>query len=123
PDTPNSDTPHPQLVLDILPSADPSFDNFVVGSNYEAVDALRLLTPGRAVYLWGPEGCGKTHLLQAAVRATPGGVLHGPDSSPADFEQLVQSPLPPIIGIDNVHSLDAQQQALVFALYNQWRES
>ncbi len=117
------ETPYPQLVLDILPSADPTFSNFVVGNNEAAVAALQKLEPGRAVYLWGPEGCGKSHLLQAAVYARPGAVLCGPATAHADFERLQHEPLPPMIGIDDVQLLDARQQAIVFGLYNQWRES
>lgn len=118
-----SDTPHPQLVLDILPGTEPSFQNFVVGANQEAVSALQQLAPGRAVYLWGSAGCGRSHLLRAAAGATEGAVCCTPNTPAADLFALSQAPLPPLISIDDVHLLDAQQQSAVFALYNQWRAS
>lgn len=49
------------------PSA-PSFDNHQAGANAAAVSYLRSLAmPGAPVYLWGPGGSGKTHLLGALV--------------------------------------------------------
>jgi DnaA-homolog protein len=64
-----------QLVLEILPPATPSFANFVVGRNVEAVAALFEAANGRSslglyvVYLWGEVGAGKTHLLHAMADA------------------------------------------------------
>ena len=64
-----------QLVLDIGPPADPSFDNYVAGPNAEALARVRGLADGALreaiVYLWGDLGSGRTHLLKAAARANP----------------------------------------------------
>ena len=61
-----------QLLLDITPQWVPSLDNFVPGRNVELLSALRHALAGdsseRCFYLWGEPGCGKSHLLQAAVR-------------------------------------------------------
>src|SRR5690606_2041750 len=54
-----------QLILDISPAPPASLDNFVAGANQAALQALRQCAPGRAVYLWGPPGAGRTHLLRA----------------------------------------------------------
>jgi len=44
----------------------PTFEGFVPGANAAAVQHLLALQPAAApVYLWGPQGCGKTHLLRA----------------------------------------------------------
>jgi len=44
----------------------PTFEGFVPGANAAAVQHLLALQPAAApVYLWGPPGCGKTHLLRA----------------------------------------------------------
>ena len=60
-----------QLPLAIAPTPQPTFDNFVAGANAEALWRVRELAAGRlreaVVYLWGEAGCGKTHLLRAAV--------------------------------------------------------
>ena len=59
-----------QLVLDLLPETPPSFDNFVVGANDEALTGLMAwLAPTcdeSALLLWGETGSGKTHLLRAS---------------------------------------------------------
>ena len=64
-----------QLVLDIGPPPDPSFDNYVAGPNAEAFARVRSLADGglreAIVYLWGDRGSGRTHLLKAAARANP----------------------------------------------------
>jgi DnaA family protein len=58
-----------QLLLDIHPPARPALDNFIPGANRELLDALThwqsASTGENALYLWGPPGSGKTHLLQA----------------------------------------------------------
>ena len=115
-----------QLLLDVLPEPAPTWANFVVGTNREAWAAARELTPGRALYVWGSAGCGRTHLLRACASGeraryvdlrTPvevlQGLAHGETSSEA----------PRLIAIDDVHLLDDARQAALFALYNRWRES
>lgn len=62
-----------QLVLDLMPEAAPSFDNFVAGSNAETLTGLAAwLAPGNdepVLLLWGEAGAGKTHLLRACTTA------------------------------------------------------
>ena len=57
-----------QLALQIQSPAPPTLDNFTCGRNAEALAALRAIPPGgdgeTFVFLWGPAGSGKTHLLQ-----------------------------------------------------------
>lgn len=118
-----SDKQHPQLVLDILPAPEPTLDNFVTGPNTEALDTLRHLTPGRAVYLWGPAGSGRSHLLRATVGQTPGAVLIDARTNMDTLQRLVEGALPPVIAIDDIQELNDARQAGVFALYNRWRES
>jgi len=121
PDMPDSQ--HPQLLLDITPAAAPTLDNFVAGTNTEAVAALRELQPGRAVYLWGPQGSGRTHLLRAMVERVPGAVLLDAGTHAPIFQALAAGALPALVAIDDVQQLNDAQQAGVFALYNRWRES
>ena len=66
-----------QLVLDLIPTPLPTFDNFVRGSNGEALlvcqQACSNSSTGapfqayaaKVLYLWGVSGSGKTHLLRA----------------------------------------------------------
>ena len=63
-----------QIALDIGLAAAPAFDNFFAGPNHAALSHLQLwcasaLRSPVPTYLWGIAGCGKTHLLKAAVGA------------------------------------------------------
>ncbi len=65
-----STAPMEQLVLPISAAPAPSFGNFIAGANAPALAHLEALAPGAGPsYLWGPEGSGKSHLLQATARA------------------------------------------------------
>ena len=59
-----------QLPLALALKDHASFETFVGGSNAAAVEHVSSLARGTAdtVWLWGAEGAGKTHLLQAACR-------------------------------------------------------
>jgi DnaA family protein len=56
-----------QLLLELAPPPPPTLENFSPGRNGAALKALRgaLADGERFVFLWGPGGCGKTHLLRA----------------------------------------------------------
>jgi len=61
-----------QLALDVQLRDFHTFDNFVIGENQEAVGKIRETVTGagaEVLFLWGPHGSGKTHLLQAICRA------------------------------------------------------
>jgi DnaA family protein len=62
-----------QLVLEISPQPEPSFEGFVAGRNDELVAKLKDVAAGRAaetvVYVWGERGSGRSHLLNATLRA------------------------------------------------------
>jgi len=112
-----------QLILDLLLPSAPSLDNFVVGENGQALDALRNWETGRAIYLWGPPGSGRTHLLRATAGGL-NGLYHGPTDTPAILKDIATGDYLQhrLIAIDNVELLDADGQAALFALYNRWRE-
>ena len=92
-----------QIPLDIAPSADPSFDNFIAGPNAEALARVRALAEGElaetVLYLWGARGSGRTHLLRSAQKRDP---------------QLVV--------VDDVDTLDAGQQHALFMAINTARD-
>ena len=60
-----------QLILDLLPEAPPSLDNFVTGANGETLSAfVAWLAPDSRepfLLLWGESGSGKTHLLRTCA--------------------------------------------------------
>lgn len=112
-----------QLILDLLPAPLPTLDNFVVGPNQEALDALRYCQPGRAVYLWGAPGAGRSHLLQAIASGEHAHYVSA-QQAPSALHQIATADTLPwrLVAVDNVELLDSQGQAALFALYNRWRE-
>jgi len=63
-----------QLPLGVQLRERANFDSFVAGQNLEGVTRVRelALQSSRAVlWLWGAEGCGRSHLLLAACAAAP----------------------------------------------------
>lgn len=106
-----------QLVLDLAEPAMPTLDNFEPGDNAEVLSALRAwldhASPGASVYLWGPPGSGKSHLLRAAIAAAAarGRSAHYLGTgSPAAAQALRADWL----AVDDVQALDAVAQAALF---------
>lgn len=115
-----------QLILDILPSAEPTFDNMVPGANSAVLAAARDLNPVSPMYVWGPDGSGRTHLLKACARYH-GGVYFdaqsGSSSTSGAVATLLDSAaMPACVAVDDIHREDQTMLAAVFALYNRWRE-
>jgi DnaA family protein len=110
-----------QLLLGIAPEWNPSLDNFVSGRNVELLSALRhaLSSTGgeRGFYIWGEEGGGKTHLLQAAVAQAKS------SGQTALYACGVVPEAAQIVAVDDVESLNDDAQIALFALYNSMRES
>ena len=110
-----------QLLLDIAPEWVPTLDNFVPGRNVELLSALRHALAGdaseRCFYLWGEPGCGKSHLLQAAVRQA-----RAAGQSAVCLCRAVPQPVQ-VAAVDDVEGLDEAAQVELFALYNRQRES
>ena len=107
-----------QIPLAIGPEAARTFENFLPGPNAAALAHLQMLAPGAPpVYLWGPPGSGKSHLLHAVVeRAQQQG------ASIAWFEAAVPAPWQAPehchwIALDDCQALDAAQQQAAFALF------
>jgi len=109
-----------QLLLDIAPDSQPTLDNFVVGRNLELLSALRHALAGsseRCFYVWGETGSGKSHLLQAHVRAAQDmqqNAIYAHGSVPQSAA---------VAAVDDVEQLDEAAQIALFNLYNQMRDS
>lgn len=125
-ETPRSSTQPQQLLLDVLSTPAHSLDNYVPGPNAEALATLRALKPGRAAYLWGPAGCGRTHLLRA-LSSRPGAVYVDATTARRQLPDLAREQVPgagnppSLIAVDDLHQMNKTAQAAVFALYNRWR--
>lgn len=109
-----------QLLLDLKPAQVPTLDNFVAGANAELLGRLDALADGRsfdALYLWGPEGCGKSHLLEATVaKAAEHRPTHRVEAGEAGTE--IAAPPGALIAIDNVQRLSADAQVALFRVFN-----
>jgi DnaA family protein len=96
-----------QLVLPISPRPEPAFGSYVEGRNGELVAKLKDIAAGRSsetvVYLWGGTGSGRSHLLQATLRAA------------VRPERLTIA--------DDVDTLEPAQQIALFNRINQIRET
>jgi len=110
-----------QLLLDITLATQPILDNFVAGRNLELLSVLRHALAGsgseRIFYLWGEAGSGKSHLLQACVRAASDArrnAVYAQGSVPQPAE---------VVAVDDVGRLDDAAQIGLFDLYNRMRDS
>ncbi|NMF91130.1 DnaA regulatory inactivator Hda [Aromatoleum petrolei] len=114
-----------QLVLDIRPDAPPTLDNFVVGGNEELVAALAAIAasagasqPGH-LYLWGPTGSGRSHLLRGTLAAAG----DRPTACIAAAEAGHELPQTPglLLAVDDVDRLDDAAQIALFNAFNRSR--
>lgn len=109
-----------QHLLDLKPEQLPTLENFVPGSNRELLGRLRALCHGDsfdAVYLWGPSGCGRSHLLQAvAARAQQQRPVTVADAAAAG-DSLALAP-GSLLVIDDVDRLGAAGQSALFKACN-----
>ena len=107
-----------QIPLPLGPAPLRSFENFVPGLYTAAVEQLQnLVLPGAPVYLWGPAGSGKTHLLRALARR-----CQAEAQSVGWFDAGTPQPwsLQPawaLVAIDGCDSLQATEQQAAFALF------
>jgi DnaA family protein len=117
-----------QLTLDLGTPPPATFDNFFEAENGELVTRLRHLghnlaegsVMDRGIYIWGPPGCGRSHLLQALMHTEPAGRgrLMGPHSPLSNFDF---DPSVSLYAIDDCDRLNPAQQIAAFNLFNQVR--
>lgn len=113
-------TQQQQLLLDLKPAQPPTMENFVAGANAELVARLHMLADTRhfdAIYLWGPPGCGKSHLLAATAAAAEAQrqVLYmSAEKIGAGMTACSGS----LLVIDDVQHLDADAQSALFRMFN-----
>lgn len=109
-----------QLALDITAPHAPTFGNFVVGCNVEAILHLRAAIAGkgeRFVYLWGEPGSGRTHLLKATAEEAGKDAAYVACDTNSTFVDEA-----PLLVADDVERLGADAQIALFNRYNALRE-
>ncbi len=109
-----------QIPLAIGPDPLATFDTYLSNANAAAVAHLRGLDlPSAPVYLWGPAGSGKSHLLRALVheRQRAGeraGCFDATDPAPWQLQDGWT-----LVVVDGCDALDAERQQAAFALFLQ----
>jgi DnaA family protein len=109
-----------QIPLAIGPAPLPTFESYLTGANEAAVAHLHALHgAGAPVYLWGPPGSGKTHLLHALARERQArgervACLGADVPLPWRFDERWA-----LVVVDDCHRLDAEQQQAAFSLFVQ----
>lgn len=122
-----------QLPLGVILRDAASFDNYISGGNVEAVAALRQVAEGRGdqcIFLWGGQGVGKSHLLQAVCRHMTAGELTTVYLPLRQFQELSPSMLHGLetlvaVCIDDIDAIIGirEWEEAIFHLYNKMRDN
>jgi len=111
-----------QLTFELAPPESPAFGNFLAGDNAEAVDALGRVARGllgeTVIVLWGPEGAGKSHLLQAVELAANAASRFARYYASAERAPAEPPELGALVAVDDLDAASADAQARLFRLYN-----
>ena len=107
-----------QLPLPITAASDQSLDSFVPGANAMVLQQLREASAASTpIYLWGVQGCGKTHLLKGLAMEVQGqggrlGWFGPEDPAPWAFDESWS-----LLVLDACDDFNADQQQAAFALF------
>ncbi|MES9846599.1 MAG: DnaA regulatory inactivator Hda [Candidatus Sedimenticola sp. PURPLELP] len=121
-----------QLALGISLRESASLENFVPGGNAQAISHLRHCTEGSGeqfLYMWGPEGSGKSHLLQAACQYADSlskSAAYVPLSQAELFEPEILADLDTmdLVCLDDVDAIvgNGNWEIALFHLFNRLRD-
>src|SRR5262249_34876000 len=109
-----------QLPLGVRLRAGAVFESFALGQNSELLKALRSDDAG-PLWLWGPHGSGKTHLLQAACAAAGESAAYFPlGSATLPPEALTGFERNRLLCVDDVDRIagDETWERALFRLFN-----
>jgi len=115
-----------QLPLNIRLDQEVNFASYLIGKNHFLIDFLThlKLDASELVFLWGEQGCGKSHLLQALgnrfseVAFLP---LQEPGLAPAMVDGMEQFP---VVCIDDIQVIVGHKdwEEAIFHLYNRVKD-
>jgi DnaA family protein len=115
-----------QLLLDIAPPPLPTLANFVPGRNTELLQTLENILSGREkerfFYLWGNEGCGKSHLLQGLAGAYEHKQVKATYFACDEYTRFAAPGEADCVLVDDADRLGAEAQIGLFNLYNHIRD-
>lgn len=122
-----------QLPLALKLQHAPSLDDFIVGNNRPVIDALRRSLDGDGeplIFVLGPPGCGRSHLLAGqCAAAEQAGLSSGylPLEDAAELDPMMLDGLEDLdlLTVDDVQHIagDAAWEHALFHLFNRCRES
>jgi len=132
-----------QFALDLSHTPKASLDNYLASKDLALLSTLKNLCKGwqdnaitqisnplnhRWIYWWGPEGSGRTHLLEAMTNAAENGGIESFFLNPKEpiswvhLEEkigvLAQSDAPSVIAVDDVDALDERLVGALFRILN-----
>lgn len=109
-----------QLTLSIQLEPQLTFENFVTGQNQELVEVCQTLTyPQPYLYLWGCDGVGKSHILQACCHQAIAANLTTFYLSLAHYQDYTPDMM---IGLENVACLCLDDVDAIAGVAN-WQEA
>ncbi|PIE41245.1 MAG: DnaA regulatory inactivator Hda [Gammaproteobacteria bacterium] len=111
-----------QLTLNIMQPLAFAFDTFVEGSNHQLVARLKMLSTGGLsgnIYIWGEQGSGKSHLLQAVCQQCQQSSIQG---IYLNCRQLLELPAEAIEGLEHM-DLVALDDIDALAGHQEWEEA
>jgi DnaA family protein len=104
-----------QLLLDVFTPPRPTLTNFLVGQNGQIVHELQQLVHLQGLnpfmYVYGPAGCGKSHLLRGVAAELGVNVVAG-------SHRFVFKPSEQALVIDNIEQLTPYSQVQLFNAFN-----
>ncbi|BET25244.1 DnaA regulatory inactivator Hda [Limnobacter thiooxidans] len=104
-----------QLLLDVFTPPRPTLTNFLVGQNGQLVHELQQLIKLESLspfmYVYGPAGCGKSHLLRGVAAEMGVNVVAGGN-------RFVFKPSEQALVIDNIDQLTPYSQVQLFNAFN-----
>jgi len=107
--------PMQQLLLDVFTPPRPTLTNFLVGQNGQIVHELQQLVHLQGLnpfmYVYGPAGCGKSHLLRGVAAELGVNVVAG-------SHRFVFKPSEQALVIDNIEQLTPYSQVQLFNAFN-----
>ena len=109
-----------QQLLDLKPEQIPSLDNFIPGRNRELLGRLKAIARPDcmdALYLWGPTGCGRSHLLTALANLVEGRRPYLALTAAQVDDALRVAPGELLI-VDDIHELTDAGQSTLFKTFN-----
>lgn len=132
-----------QFALDLSHTPKASLENYLPGKDLALISTLKVLSVSlnsptesvsnnplnqRWIYWWGPEGSGRTHLLEAMINcAADAGLVHfflTPNEPSAwvrleeKMNLLAESDMPSVIAVDDVDRLDERLVGALFRILN-----